>query len=75
MKLETVGGISVGDVGFEVGWQIDDRDCRKRTFLRADAATNTETFGDEGDLGGRFNFDTKASTTHNGAGFLAFLSA
>lgn len=43
MKLEAVGRISMGDLRLEIGWQIDDVDCAKGTFLWADTTTNTQT--------------------------------
>jgi len=36
MELEAVGRVSVGDLGLEIGWQIDDADGVKGAFLRAD---------------------------------------
>jgi hypothetical protein len=42
MELETVGRISVRDVRFEVGRQIDDIDSAKWTLLWADTAANAE---------------------------------
>jgi len=74
MELEAVGGVSVGDLGLEIGWQIDDVDCSEWAFLWADTATNAQTFGDEGNLGGIFDFDTETATADDRAGFLALLS-
>jgi hypothetical protein len=51
MKLEAVRGVSVGNVGLEVGWQIDDIDSSKGAFLGADTTSDTETFRYEGNLG------------------------
>jgi len=75
MELETVGRISVCNVRFKVGWQIDDIDSAERTLLGANTATNAETLGDEGNLGLGGNFDTKTATSHDWAGLFAFLSA
>lgn len=40
VEFKTVGRISMGDLGLEVGWQIDDVDRSKGTFLRTDTTTN-----------------------------------
>ena len=50
MKLEAVGGISVGDLGFEVGGQVDNADGTERTLLWADTASNTQAFGEVGNF-------------------------
>jgi hypothetical protein len=42
VKLEAVGRVSVSDLGFEVGRQVDDADGSEWTFLWADTATNTQ---------------------------------
>ena len=65
----------MSDVGFEIGWQIDDIDCTEWALLRADTASNTQCLGDESDLGLRGDFDAETSTSHNRARFLALLSA
>jgi hypothetical protein len=65
----------MGDVGLEIGWQIDNVDGSKWAFLRTDTASNTKGLGDEGDLGVRGDFDAETSASHNRARFLAFLSA
>ena len=41
MQLEAVRRVSVGDVGLEVRWQIDNIDSTKGAFLWADTTTNT----------------------------------
>jgi hypothetical protein len=41
MQLETIGGISMGDLSLEVGWQIDDVDGIKGAFLWANTTTDT----------------------------------
>jgi hypothetical protein len=43
MEFKRVSRVSVGDLGLEIGRQIDDVDGTERTFLRADTATNAET--------------------------------
>lgn len=74
MELETVGGVSVGNLRLEVGWQIDDVDCAKGAFLGADTATDAQALGNEGNLGCVFDFDTETTTADDRAGFLALLS-
>lgn len=51
VQLETVGRVSMGDLGLEVRGQVDDVDGIKGAFLGADTASNTQSLGDEGDLG------------------------
>ena len=75
MELEAVGRVSVGDVRFEISWQIDNVDGAERTFLGTDTASNTQSLRDKGDLGFRGDFDAETSASHNWARFLAFLSA
>jgi hypothetical protein len=43
MQLEAVGGVSVSDLGLEVGGQIDDGDCTKGTFLWANTTPDAQT--------------------------------
>ena len=75
MKLETVRRVSMGNLGLEIRWQIDNVDGPKWAFLRADTTSNAKTLGNEGDLRFGRDFNTETATSHNGAGFLAFLSA
>ena len=65
----------MGDMGFEIGWQIDDVDCAEWAFLGADAASNAQSLGNKGDFRFRSDFDAEASNSHNRARLLAFLSA
>jgi hypothetical protein len=67
MQLEAVGGVSVRNMGLEVGWKVDDIDGAKGAFLRTDAAANTQTFRNESDLRFGSDFDAKASTSDNRA--------
>lgn len=41
MQLEAVGRVSVGYVGLEVGWQIDNVYGSEWALLWADTTTNT----------------------------------
>ena len=65
----------MGDLGLEVGGQVDNVDGVEGAFLGADTASDAEALRDEGDLGGRVDFDTQLARTDDGARFLAFLSA
>jgi hypothetical protein len=64
----------MGDLGLEVGGQVDDVDGVEGAFLGADTASDAEALRDEGDLGGRVDFDTQLARTDDGARFLALLS-
>lgn len=57
----------MGDLSLEIGRQIDNVDGVERAFLRADTATNAETFRNEGNSGGGIDFDTKLSGAYDGA--------
>jgi hypothetical protein len=70
MKLETVGRVSVGDMGFEIGRQIDNVDGSEGAFLWTNTTSNTKVLGYEGDFRCGLDFDTEPSTSHNRAGFL-----
>lgn len=74
MELETVGRVAVGNLGLQVGRQVDDMDSAERTFLGTDTATNAKAFGNEGDLGFGAHFNTELSGTDDGAGLLALLA-
>lgn len=74
MELETVGGVSVGDLGLEVGGQVDDVDGVEGAFLGADTTSYAQALGDEGDFGLIGDFDAQFAGTDDGAGFFAFLS-
>lgn len=75
VELEAVGRVSMGDLGLEVGGQIDDVDGVKGAFLRADTATDTEALGDEGDFGRVGDFDAQLARADNGTRLFAFLTA
>lgn len=62
------------DVGFEVGWQVDNIDSAEWAFLWANSTSDTKTFRDEGNFRFGCNFDAKTSTSHNWTRLLAFLS-
>ena len=74
VKLETVGRVAVGDLGLQVGGQVDNVNGTEGTFLGADTATNTQALGNEGDLGGVVDFDTEFTGTDDGAGLFALLT-
>jgi hypothetical protein len=74
VQLEAVGGVTVGDLGLQVGGQVDDGDGTEGTLLGADTATDAKGFGDKGDLrfGGHFN--AKLTRANHGARLLALLT-
>lgn len=74
MKLEAVGRVTVGDLRLQVGGQVDDMNCAKRTFLRADTATDTQPFRYKRDFGVRRNFDAKLAGTNNRTRLFTFLT-
>lgn len=74
MKLEAVGRVAVGDLGLEVGGQVDNVDSTERALLRADTATNTQTFGNESNLGGVVDFNAEFTGSDDGAGLFALLT-
>ncbi len=74
VQLETVCRITVSDLGFQIGWQIDDVYGTKWTFFRADTTSDAKAFRDVGDLGLGRDLDTEFASSDDGAGFLAFLS-
>lgn len=65
----------MGDLGFEVGWEVDNCNCSERALLGANTASNTQTLRYEGDFRLGSNLNTESSTPHYRTGFLAFLSA
>jgi hypothetical protein len=75
MELEAVRGVAVGDLGFEVGRQVDDVDGIEGAFLWADTASDTEALGNEGNFGGWLDLNAQLACPHHGTRFLALLSA
>ena len=75
VELEAVGGVSVGDLGLEVGGQVDDGDGIKRALLGADTAADTQGLGDVGDARLGRDLDAQLATLDDGARLLAFLAA
>jgi hypothetical protein len=51
MELKAVGRVAVRDHGLKVRGQVYNVDGVKGAFLGADAATDAETLGDEGNAG------------------------
>jgi hypothetical protein len=74
VKLETVGGVTVGNLGLQVGRQVDDVNGTEGAFLGTDTATDTEALGDEGNLGLGSDLDTQLTRTDDGARLLTFLA-
>jgi len=75
VQLEAVGRVAVGDLCLEVGRQVDDVDGVKGTFLRANATSYAQSFGDEGDPARGVDLDAELAGTNDRAGLLAFLPA
>nr|POE47619.1 hypothetical protein CFP56_00950 [Quercus suber] len=73
VQFETIRGVAVADLRFEIGRQVDDIDGVERTFLGADTTPNAKSFGNKGDFAVRSNLDTKLARAHNRTRFLAFL--
>ena len=63
MKLEAVRGVSVGDMGLEIRWQIDDIDCAEWAFLGTDTTSNAKELRYECDLICGFDFYTHFTCT------------
>lgn len=74
MELEAVGRVPVGDLGFQVGGQVDDVDGAERTLLGTDTTTDTQALGDEGDLGLGSHFDTELARPDDGTRLLTLLA-
>lgn len=76
--------VAVCGVAREVAGQVDNVDGLKRALLHANATTNTQFLGNEGNLemsndrerclGGGINFDTQLAHADNRARLLALLS-
>lgn len=64
----------MGDLGFQVGGQVDNVDGTERTFLGTDTTTDAKAFRDEGDLGLGSDLDTELAGTDDGARLLTFLA-
>lgn len=67
MKLEAVGAISMRNLIFQIGGQIDDGDGIEWTFFGTYSATDAETFGDEGKAGLGGDFNAKFTASDDGA--------
>lgn len=64
----------MGDLGFQVGGQVDDVNGAKGAFLGADTATNAQSFGDVGDFRVRGDLDAKLARADHGARLLTLLA-
>ena len=56
----------MGDLGLEIGRQIDNVDGVEGAFFWTDATTDAESLGDEGDSGFGSDFDTKFTRSYDG---------
>lgn len=74
VQLETVGSISVGDLAFEIGGQVDDGDGIERALLGADTATDAEGLGYERELRVGLDLNTEFSAANDGARLFALLT-
>ena len=75
MKLKAIGRVSVSDLSFKIGGQVDDMNCTEWALLWAYTTTDAQALGDIGNLRFGSDFNTKLSCPHNRATSLAFLSA
>jgi hypothetical protein len=74
VKLETVGRVTVGDLGLEVGGQVDNVNGTEGALLGTDTTANTQSLGDKGDLGGRVDLNAKLSCADHRTRLLALLT-
>lgn len=61
-------------MSLEVRGQVDDVDGGERTFLWTDTTTDAQSLRDVGNLRLGRDFNAQFASTHDRAGFLAFLS-
>ena len=66
MQLEAVGSVTMGGIAFQILGKVDNVDCLKRTFFDSDTTSNTEWFGEVGNLGLWAYFDTEFAKFDNG---------
>lgn len=57
----------MGDLGLQVGGQVDNVNGTERALLRTDTTTNAQALGDESDLGLGSHLDAKLTRAHNRA--------
>lgn len=74
VKLEAVGRVAVGDLGLEVGGQVDDVNGSEWALLGTDTTTNAQALGDEGDLRSGIDFNAKLASADHRARLLALLT-
>ena len=74
MKLKAVGRISMGDLGLEIGRQVDNIDGAERTFFGTDAASDTKAFGYESNFRLRCDLDAEPAGSDDGTRLFAFLA-
>ena len=75
MEFEAIGRISVGDLSFQICWQVDDIDGSEWAFLRADSASDAQPLRNKSDFRIWRNLDAKFPSPNNRARLLAFLTA
>lgn len=64
----------MGDLGLEVGGQVDNVNGSEGTLLGADTTTNAQTFGNEGDLRRGIDFNAKLACADHRTRLLALLT-
>lgn len=74
MQLKTVGTITVGDLAFQIGRQVDDGDGVKGAFLRANTTSNAQRLRNEGEARLRRDFDAELSTADDRARLFTLLT-
>lgn len=74
VKLEAVGRVAVGDLGLEVGGQVDNVNGSEWALLGADTTTNAQALGDESDLRSGIDFNAELACADHGASLLALLT-
>jgi hypothetical protein len=74
VELEAVRRVAVGNLGLEVGGQVDDVNGSEGTLFGTDTTTNTQALGNEGNLGSGIDFNAKLASADHRARLLALLT-
>lgn len=73
MELERVSRISVGGLGLEICWHVNDINGVKWTFFHTNTTTNTQSLGNKCDFRSRSDLNTKFTGLDHRTGLSAFL--